>query len=110
MKLMIPSVKEPSDEICRGRTNQFCWFVSENKEEKDEKEIRDKGKWKNADEKARILQNSKLPLMGWEALGGEDDKTEKIRVKFKFYLSLFFSVFYNFYFLVKKKSITKINI
>lgn len=49
---MIPSLTKSVEE------------VSENKEEKDEKEIRDKGKWKNADEKARILQNSKLPLMG----------------------------------------------
>ena len=66
MKLMIPSLTKSVEE------------VSENKEEKDEKEIRDKGKWKNADEKARILQNSKLPLMGWEALGGEDDKLKKL--------------------------------
>ena len=52
--------------------------MSENKEEENDKEIRNKRKWKNTDEKIKIFQNFKSPLMDWEALGGDDDKTEKL--------------------------------
>ena len=50
---MIPSVNELSDEIHRRRTNQFCWFACENKEEEDVKETRQKKveehQWKSKD-------------------------------------------------------------
>lgn len=67
MKLMIPSVKESYDETLRGRTNRFRWFVSENKE------IRNKIKWKNTYEKKRFSRTLKL-IDGLKSLGGEDKK------------------------------------
>lgn len=61
MKKRIPSVKktlgfdksEPSDDISRGRTLRFRWFVCGNEEEDEENDIRlekvDKYRWRTKD-------------------------------------------------------------